>query len=90
MCDSSPILLWNVFGDTSYLSPEVRRDPLQTFLPQRGSDEGRLTTPPPNLEEVWGRIKVGAKRADQSEKSKWGFCCPPLNPLPQSGRGVCG
>jgi len=43
---------------------------------------GEIPTPPPNLEEVWGRIEEGVKRADMTGKSRWGFYRPPLNPLP--------
>ena len=29
-------------------------------------------TPPPNLEEVWGKTKEGVERADLTGKSGWG------------------
>ncbi len=51
-------------------SPTSSGDNLKPF-PQ-SSTVGRiaLKTPPPNLEEVGGRIKEGAKRADMTEKSR--------------------
>ncbi len=37
-----------------------------------------------------GGLRRGQKELTSQKKSRWGFYCPPLNPLPQSGRGVCG
>ena len=61
-----------------------------TPLPQSFALWGDTHQPLPRKTDVLrGRIKEGAWRADWTGGSGWGFCHPPLNPLPRSGRGVC-
>ncbi len=67
------------------LPHEVGRIVQQTPSPRRGEDYPTISSP-----ALRGRIKEGAERADQTGESGWCFWRPPLNPLPQGGRGVCG
>ena len=78
--------VWRIVLQTlSLFRGEIPSNPFHAKLSFVGEDN--LTNPSPTK---WGRIKEGAKRADTTEKSRWGFYCPPLNLLPQGGRGGGG